>query len=62
MNGRQLAELARRHRPELKILLITGYAENAAVRTDSLPRDTQILAKPFTLDVLSAKIRELLGS
>jgi PAS domain S-box-containing protein len=61
MNGRQLAEIARQHRPELKILFITGYAENAAARADFLPQGAQILAKPFALDALSAKIRELLA-
>ncbi len=38
MNGRQLAEIARNRRPGLKILFITGYAQNAAVRGDSSAR------------------------
>ena len=62
MNGRQLAEIARQHRPQLKILFITGYAESAADRGDFLLTGAQILAKPFTLDELSGKIRELLAS
>lgn len=36
MNGRQLAEIARSHHPDLPILFITGYAENAAIRADFL--------------------------
>ena len=33
MNGRQLAEVARQSRPDLKVLFVTGYAQNAAVRS-----------------------------
>jgi CheY-like chemotaxis protein len=61
MNGRQLAEIARQHRPELKILFITGYAEKATVRGDSLSPGTEIMIKPFALDALGSKIRELIG-
>ena len=62
MNGRQLAEIARQHRPGLKILFITGYAEIAVVRADFLPQGAHILAKPFGLDALGAKVGELLRS
>ncbi len=59
MNGRQLAEIARQHRPELPILFITGYAENAAVRSGFLAPGMQMIAKPFALDVLAVKIRAM---
>jgi PAS domain S-box-containing protein len=62
VNGRQLAELARQHRPSLKILFITGYAEIAVVRADFLPQGAHILAKPFGLDALGAAVGELLRS
>ena len=60
VNGRQLAELARAVRPELKVLFVTGYAENAAVRAGFLAPGMDMLVKPFALDVLGAKIREML--
>ncbi len=60
MNGRQLAELARQARPGLKILFITGYAENAAVRGGFLAPGMEMVTKPFALDALAAKIREML--
>ena len=60
MNGRQLADIARQHRPDLKILFVTGYAENAALRGDFLAPGMEMLTKPFALDVLGAKIREMI--
>lgn len=62
MNGRQLADVARHHRPGLQILFITGYAEKAAVRSEFLAPGMQMISKPFTIDVLAVKIREILGS
>lgn len=61
MNGRQLAEVARQHRPELPILFVTGYAENAAIRADFLGANMAMITKPFAIQELSAKIREMLG-
>ena len=61
INGRQLAEIARQHRPDLKVLFITGYAENAAVRPGTLPAGMEIVTKPFAIDALAARIRDLLG-
>ena len=60
MNGRQLAEVARQHRPDLKVLFITGYAENAAVRGGFLGPGMEMMTKPFALDALAAKIRDLI--
>jgi len=59
MNGRQLAEIARQQRPELKVLFVTGYAANAAVRGEFLGSGMEMLTKPFTLTAFSAKIQEL---
>ncbi|MCU7247528.1 response regulator [Pseudomonas koreensis] len=60
MNGRQLAEIGRQHRPELKVLFITGYAEHAAVRGGFLDPGMQMITKPFTFDLLTAKVREMI--
>ena len=60
MNGRQLAEIGRQYRPELKVLFITGYAEHAAVRGGFLDPGMQMITKPFTFDLLTAKVREMI--
>ncbi|MDQ2765219.1 MAG: ATP-binding protein [Pseudomonadota bacterium] len=60
MSGRQLAEIARASRPALKVLFITGFAEVAAVRGGLLAPGMDMLAKPFALDVLGIKIREMI--
>ncbi|WP_434588959.1 response regulator [Pseudomonas sp. R4-83] len=60
MNGRQLAEVGRQYRPGLKVLFITGYAEHAAVRGGFLDSGMQMITKPFTFDLLTAKVREMI--
>ena len=59
MNGRQLAEIARNHRPDLPVLFVTGYAENAATRASFLGTNMAMIAKPFSVDALAAKINEM---
>jgi PAS domain S-box-containing protein len=60
MNGRQLADYGRTARPTLKILFITGYAEKAAMGIDGLDKGMAILTKPFAMDGLAERIKELL--
>jgi len=60
MNGRQIADAAREMRPGLKILFITGYAENAVVGAGHLPPGMAVLVKPFAMAALGAKIRDVL--
>ena len=60
MNGRQLADAARQLRPELKILFITGYAENAVVGNGHLEPGMAVLAKPFAMSSFANKVREIL--
>ena len=60
MNGRQVADAARALRPGLKVLFITGFAENAAVGNGHLEPGMELLTKPFTLEALSGKVAELL--
>ena len=62
MNGRQLAEVARAHRPDLPILFVTGYAENAAIRAGFLGTNMAMITKPFAIEALSAKIAEMVAS
>ena len=60
MNGRQIAEIARQHRPDLKILFVTGYAEHATGHAPFLARGMEMVTKPFALDALALKIRDML--
>jgi DNA-binding LytR/AlgR family response regulator len=59
MNGRQMADAGRESRPDLKVLFITGYAENAVLNNGHLSADMQVLTKPFAVDALATRIREL---
>jgi CheY-like chemotaxis protein len=60
INGRKLAEIARASRPGLKVLFVTGYAENATVRGDFLDPGMDMMTKPFALDDLGAKVRTMI--
>ena len=60
MNGRQLADFGRTARPKLKVLFITGYAEKAAIGAGGLDSGMAILTKPFAMDGLATRIKELL--
>jgi len=62
MNGRQVADAAREQRPDLKVLFITGYAENAAMAHGFLEPGMEMVTKPFAVDALAARIREMIGA
>lgn len=62
MNGRQLADAARVKRPDLKVLFITGYAATAVLSGHQLDEGMHVLTKPFELDVLATKVRELIDA
>jgi CheY-like chemotaxis protein len=61
LSGRQVADAARIFRPELRVLFITGYGENAALGNGTLQIRTDVMTKPFALDVLAAKIRTMMA-
>ncbi len=61
MNGRQLAEIARQYRPGLKVLFMTGYAQKAAERQGFLEDGMDMVAKPFSIDLLATKIRSMIS-
>jgi PAS domain S-box-containing protein len=61
LNGRQLADAARVKRPDLKVLFMTGYAHNAAIGNGAaLETGMEIMTKPFALDDLAKKIRDMI--
>lgn len=62
MNGKQLADRAATLRPDLKVLFTTGYTRNAVVHNGVLDAGTAFLPKPFTVDQLAAKVRQVLDS
>ena len=62
MSGRELAETARASRPDLPILFITGYAENAAIRAGFLGANMAMVSKPFSFEDLAAKVSQMIAS
>ena len=61
MNGRQVADAALALIPGLKVLFITGYAENAVIGNGQLAPNMALVTKPFAMEALSAKVRALLA-
>ncbi|MBZ9929988.1 response regulator, partial [Mesorhizobium sp. BR1-1-5] len=62
MNGRKLAEEALARQPELKVVFTTGFTRNAVVHNGMLDHDVHFLAKPFTIEQLAAKLRDVLDT
>lgn len=61
MNGRQVADAALELRPEVKILFITGYAENAAIGSGFVAPNMAVMTKPFSMDALASRIKDLIS-
>lgn len=62
MNGRQLADAARELRPNLKVLFITGYAEESLLKDGQLAPGMQVLTKPFSTDSMAKRVEEMTRS
>jgi two-component system NtrC family sensor kinase len=62
MNGRQLADEARRSRPTLQVLYATGYTRNAIIHQGRLDAEVELLTKPFTAEALARKVRQILNA
>jgi len=61
MNGRQLADAARQHRPELKVLFVTGYAESATIASGLMDQGMQVMTKPFIMSNLLARVQQMIA-
>jgi DNA-binding response OmpR family regulator len=55
-------DAARAKRPQLKVLFITGYAENAVVGNGHLEPGKAVIAKPFEINALAARMRDIIES
>jgi CheY-like chemotaxis protein len=62
LNGRQVADAGRALRPNLKVLFITGYAENAVVGNGHLQPGMQVITKPFAIDALANRLRDIIDT
>ncbi len=62
MNGRQVANAGRVQRPELKVLFITGYAENAVVGNGHLEPGMKVITKPFAIDALANMVKDMIDA
>lgn len=62
MNGRKLAEEALARLPQLKVIFTTGFTKNAVVHNGVLDHDVHFLAKPFTIEQLATKLRDVLDT
>src|SRR3546814_10089283 len=60
LNGRRLADIARESHPGLKVLFMTGYAENVVDGSEFQGVGLEVILKPFSLDDLMRRIREML--
>jgi CheY-like chemotaxis protein len=60
LNGRQLADAARQQRPDLKVMFMTGYAENATIANGFLEPGMQMITKPFAIEALATRIRDMI--
>ncbi|TCT02618.1 PAS domain-containing protein [Aquabacter spiritensis] len=61
VNGRQVADAARIGRPDLKVLFMTGYAENAAIANGFLEPGMAMITKPFAMETLASRVRDMMG-
>ncbi|HEY1124017.1 MAG TPA: ATP-binding protein [Sphingobium sp.] len=61
LNGRQVADAARKLRPDLSVLFVTGYAENAALNHGHIERGMEVLTKPFVVKELLRRVARLLN-
>ena len=62
MNGRELVERIKIARPGIKVLFVSGYAEDAVLQQGIEMRGLAFLHKPFSLDTLAQKVREVLDA
>jgi DNA-binding response OmpR family regulator len=60
-DGRQIADAARASRPDLKVLFITEFAENALLANGQLEPGMSVFTKPLVMEALAARVREMIA-
>jgi DNA-binding NarL/FixJ family response regulator len=60
MNGPQLAKLLCSRRPEMRVLFMSGYADETIARHGVLEEGVALLSKPLTLETLTQRVRAVL--
>jgi two-component system cell cycle sensor histidine kinase/response regulator CckA len=60
MSGPEMVKQLKKERPQLKVLYLSGYTDNAISRHGLLDMDVTFLQKPFVPDALKNKVREVL--
>ncbi len=61
IDGREVARHARALMPDLKVLFVTGYAEQATRRSDFLDEGMELTTKPFAIDAFAAQVARMLA-
>jgi two-component system, cell cycle sensor histidine kinase and response regulator CckA len=61
ISGRELSQRMKAVRPDIQVLFMSGYTDQAVVNHGILETDAVLLQKPFTLNALALKLREILG-
>ena len=62
ISGRELSQRVQAVRPDIRVLYMSGYTDQAVVHHGILESDAVLLQKPFTLNALALKLREILGN
>jgi len=62
LNGRQMADAARLRRSGLRVLFMTGYAENATLGSDYLGDGTELITKPFAIDAFIQRVQAMVDA
>jgi DNA-binding NtrC family response regulator len=60
MSGRELADKMKSKRPAMKVVYMSGYTDNAIVHHGVLDPDVHFISKPFNLEALTTKVRQVL--
>lgn len=60
MNGRKLVDLVKERRPNVPVIYTTGYTRNAIIHNGVLDTGVELIGKPFTLEELASRVREVL--
>jgi signal transduction histidine kinase len=61
MHGHDLARRVKERRPDVRVLYMSGYTQDAIAQRGEIEEDALLISKPFTQEALTQKLREALG-